>query len=179
MSSPHIQHVQKALSQMHVQLHHVISDITGAIGLAILDAILGGERNPKTLAKLRDRRIKASAETVAKSLVGDYRAEHLFTLRQSLADYRHCQQRISECKREIERQLGDFESQVEPPKAPQRSTPRRQTEENLAREHWRIFGVDLTAVPGISSPTIQVLRRRWVRIGLSSAAPPLSHPGWD
>ncbi|MGO9096357.1 MAG: IS110 family transposase, partial [Bryobacteraceae bacterium] len=67
MSSRHIQHVRKALSQMNVQLHHVISDITGATGLAILDAILGGERNPKALAKLRDRHIKASAETLAKS----------------------------------------------------------------------------------------------------------------
>jgi transposase len=83
MSSQHIQHVQKALSQMNVQLHHVISDIPGATGLAILDAIPAGERNPETLAKLRDRRIKASAETVAKSLVGDYRPEHLFTLRRS------------------------------------------------------------------------------------------------
>jgi transposase len=157
MSSQHVQHVRKALSQMNVQLHHVISDITGPTGLAILDAILGGERNPEMLAQLRDRRIRASAETVAKSLVGDYRPEHLFTLRQSLAGYRHCQQLIDECDREIERQLGDFESQVEPPEVLQKSTPRRQAEENLAREHWRIFGVELTAIPGISSPTVQVL----------------------
>jgi transposase len=159
VSSQHIQHIQKALSQMNVQLHHVISDITGATGLAILDAILGGERNPETLAKLRDRRIKASAETVSKSLVGDYRPEHLFTLGQSLGGYRYCQQLIQDCEREIERQLRDFDSQAEPPlvQPPRKLTPQRQIEENLAREHWRIFGVDLTAVPGISSPTIQVL----------------------
>jgi transposase len=159
MSSQHIQHVQKALSQMNVQLHHVISDITGATGLAIVDAILRGERNPEALAKLRDRRIKASAETVAKSLAGDYRPEHLFTLGQSLAGFRYCQQQTGECAREIERQLEDFDSKTDPPSTPpsQKLTPRRQAEENLAREHWRIFGVDLTAVPGISSPTIQVL----------------------
>jgi hypothetical protein len=159
MSSQHIQHVQKALSQMNVQLHHVISDITGATGLAVLDAILRGERNPKALAKLRDRRIKASAETVSKSLVGDYRPEHLFTLGQSLAGYRYCQQQIGECAREIQRQLEDFDSKADPPPTPpsQKLSPRRQAEENLAREHWRIFGVDLTAVPGINSPTIQVL----------------------
>lgn len=159
MSSQHVQHMQKALSQMNVQLHHVISDITGATGLAILDAILGGERNPKALAKLRDRRIKASAETVAKWLVGDYRPEHLFTLRQSLAGYRHCQQLIHDCDRQIERQLGAFDSKAEPPRVRpiQKVSRRRQSGESLAREHWRIFGVDLMAVPGVASPTVQVL----------------------
>jgi len=67
---------------LHASFRPQPGDITGATGLAILDAILGGERSPKALAKLRDRHIKASAETVAKSLVGDYRPEHLFTLRQ-------------------------------------------------------------------------------------------------
>jgi transposase len=159
MSSQHVRHMQKALNhQMNVQLHHVISDLTGATGLAILDTILAGERNPETLAKLRDRRIRACAQTVAKSLVGDYRPEPLFTLRQSLAGYRHCQQLIAECDREIERQLAEFESQGEPPEAVQKSACGRQAEQNLAREHWRIFfGVDLTAIPGIRSPTIQVL----------------------
>jgi hypothetical protein len=73
-------------------LHHVISDITGLTGLAILDAILGGERDAFTLAGLRHDRIKASEEVIAKSLVGDYRSEHLFTLRQSLKAYRSYQQ---------------------------------------------------------------------------------------
>src|ERR1700730_11168164 len=79
MASSHVQHMQKALDQMNLQLHHVISDITGVTGVAIVEAILAGERNPHTLAALRDRRIKASADTIAKSLVGDYRREHLFT----------------------------------------------------------------------------------------------------
>ena len=70
---------------MNLQLHHVISDITGTTGLAILDAILAGERDAKKLADLRDPRIRATHETIAKSLVGDFRPEHLFTLRQSLA----------------------------------------------------------------------------------------------
>ena len=105
MSSRHIQHMQKALSQMNLQIHHVISDITGATGMAILDAIVSGQRDPYALAKLRDRRIKASEETVIQALIGDYRAEHLFTLRQSLDAYRYQQQLIAECDREIERQL--------------------------------------------------------------------------
>ncbi len=115
MSSEHIQHMQKALNQMNLQLHHVISDITGATGLAILDAILHGERDPHKMAELRDRRIKASEETIVKSLIGDYRPEHLFTLRQSLSAYRYHQQLITECDREIERQLGNFESKLDPP----------------------------------------------------------------
>src|SRR6202165_1028562 len=69
MASSHVQHMQKALDQMNLQLHHVISDITGTQGIAILEAILAGERNPHSLATLRDRRIKASADTIAKSLV--------------------------------------------------------------------------------------------------------------
>src|SRR6267378_3549698 len=71
MASSHVQHLQKALDQMNLQLHHVISDITGVTGLAIIEAILAGERNPQTLAKLRDGRIKATESTIAKSLVGD------------------------------------------------------------------------------------------------------------
>lgn len=88
MASVHVQHMQKALDQMNLQLHHVISDITGLTGTAIIDAILRGERDPRKLAELRDRRIRAAVETIAKALVGDYRREHVFTLRQSRAAYR-------------------------------------------------------------------------------------------
>jgi transposase len=97
--------MQKALDQMNLQLHHVISDITGVTGLTIIDAMLKGERNPHTLVALRDRRIKASEDTVAKSLIGDYRREHLFTLRQSLESFRHYQELISDCDTEIEQSI--------------------------------------------------------------------------
>lgn len=76
MAAQHVQHMQKALSQMNLQLHHVLSDLTGQSGMAILDAILTGERDPQVLAELRDGRVKASAETIAQALVGDYRREH-------------------------------------------------------------------------------------------------------
>src|ERR1700682_996500 len=115
MGSSHVQHMQKALDQMNLQLHHVISDITGTTGIAILEAILAGERNPHTLAALRDRRIKASADTIAKSLVGDYRREHLFTLGQSLEAFRHYQELIAACDREIAQCLEGFESKADPP----------------------------------------------------------------
>ena len=113
MTVKHIQHMQKALDQMNLHLHHVISDITGVTGLRILRAIVAGERDPHTLATYRDYRIKSSEGTIAKALEGDYRAEHVFTLTQSLAlhDFTHTQ--IAACDQEIERVLGTFDSLVD------------------------------------------------------------------
>jgi transposase len=88
MATGHVHHMQKALDQRNLPLHHAISDITGTTGLAIIDAILSGERDTGKLARLRDPRIRASQEIIAKSLVGDYRPEHLFRLRQSVMLYR-------------------------------------------------------------------------------------------
>jgi transposase len=163
MASSHVQHMQKALDQMNLQLHHVISDITGMTGIAILEAILAGERNPHTLAALRDRRIKASADTIAKSPVGDYRREHLFTLRQSLAAFRHYQELIADCDGEIAQSVEQFESKLDPPPAspspskdgskPKASKPSFDLQTHL----HRIFGVDLTQVPGINVLTAQTL----------------------
>jgi hypothetical protein len=89
--------VHKALTQMNLQSLHVISNITGATGLAIVDAILDGQRNAAELAKLRNSCIKADQETIRKSLVRNWRREHLFTLGQSRELYRTFQQRIVEC----------------------------------------------------------------------------------
>src|ERR1700722_10752608 len=86
-AASHIQHMQKALTEMNLQLHHVVADITGATGLRIICAILAGEHNPKVLVSLRDFRCHASAETIAKALTGSYSAEHLFALEQALALY--------------------------------------------------------------------------------------------
>jgi len=162
MASSHVQHMQKALNQMNLQLHHVISDITGLTGLAIIEAILAGERNPRTLAALRDRRIKASEDTVAKSLVGDYRREHLFTLGQSLEAFRHYQHLITACDTEIEQYLEAFESKVDPPEGSTRVSPEeepkgRKPSFDLKSHLYRIFGVDLTKVPGINVLTSQIL----------------------
>ena len=163
MASSHVQHMQKALDQMNLQLHHVISDITGVTGLTIIEAVLRGERNPHTLAALRDGRIKASEGTIAKSLIGDYRREHLFTLRQSLEAFRHYQKLISACDTEIEQYLEAFESKVDPPEG---STPTSREEQkpkggestfNLQSHLHRIFAVDLTKVPGIHVLTTQTL----------------------
>src|SRR5499433_1505094 len=110
MANQHIQHMHKALTQMNLQIQHVISDITGVTGLAIVDSIIDGERDPAVLAKLRDPHIKASEETIRKSLEGNWRGEHLFTLRQSRKSYQHYQEQISACDEEIEKLLLAFES---------------------------------------------------------------------
>ena len=163
MAATHVNHMQKALDQMNLQLHHVISDITGQTGLAIVDAILEGERNPQVLAKLRNGRIQASAEVIAKSLVGDYRPEHLFTLQQSLTAYRSYQKLIGDCDREIRRALEQFH----PPDPPQASatdiapasppTKTRFSDGVLRTELQRAFGIDLTQIPGIRTGIAQTL----------------------
>ena len=83
-ASHQVQHMQKALTQMNVKLQHVISDITGKTGMDIIEAIVRGERNPRRLARLRDRRIKADEATIARSLRGHWRDEHLFQLAQAM-----------------------------------------------------------------------------------------------
>jgi transposase len=163
IASTHVQHMQKALDQMNLQLRHVISDITGLTGTAIIEAILKGERDPAILSKMRDRRIKASEETIAAALVGDYRREHLFTLRQALAAYRQCQQLIAACDVEIEQYLTAFDSKSDITQAPlrkpkDRNRPRRNEMKFDLRAHvYRICGVDLTEVPGLNALTVHVL----------------------
>src|ERR1022692_2922705 len=114
MAGQHVQHMHKALTQMNLQIQHVITDMTGVTGLAIIDAILTGERDPVQLAKLRDPHIKASPETIEKSLVGNWQTEHLFTLKQSRRLYTEYQQQLAECDAEIERLVGEFEPRVDP-----------------------------------------------------------------
>ena len=156
--------MQKALDQMNVQLHHVLSDITGLSGLAILDAILGGERDPRVLARLRDGRVKASEETIIQALTGDYRAEHLFTLKQSLTAYRHYRKLVAACDLEMERQLKRLDAKVDvkaeplaPPKVRRKKLFNNEPKFDLRSHLYRIFGVDLTAVPGISVLTAHTI----------------------
>jgi len=160
MAATHVNHMQKALDQMNLQVHHVISDIVGQTGLAIVDAILGGERDPLKLAKLRNERIKASEEVIAKSLVGDYRPEHLFTLRQSLAAYRSYQELIGACDREIRQRLHDFQPPHLPAETPEdeKSSKKARTPDSVLKsELKRVFGIDLTQIPGIRTGIAQTL----------------------
>ena len=96
----HVQHMQKALTQMNVKLQHVIRDITGKTGMDIIEAIVQGERSPRRLARLRDPRTKSDERTIARSLQGHWRKEHLFELAQALELYRTYQAKIAECDQE-------------------------------------------------------------------------------
>jgi transposase len=158
-ASQHVQHMQKSLDQMNVQIHRVLSDITGHSGLAILDAILAGERDPEVLAALRYSGVKASEKTIRKALEGDYRPEHVFTLRQSLEAYRHYRRLLTECEREIQSRLEALASQhpEEPPPAPPGKKLRAGDGEDLRQLHYRILGVDLTRIPAISTATVQTI----------------------
>lgn len=165
MAGQHVQHMQKALTQMNLQIQHVITDMTGVTGLAIIDAILTGERDPVQLAKLRDPHIKASPEIIEKSLVGNWQAEHLFTLKQSRRLYAEYQQQLAECAAEIERLVGEFEPRVDPEVKPlpadskknrnyakkrkkRAKTQPRAREFDLRSEVYKLFGVDVTQIPG-------------------------------
>ena len=159
MASQHVQHMQKELTQMNVQFQHVISDITGLTGLAILDAIVAGERDPAVLAKLRDPRIKASEETIRKSLEGNWRAEHILALKQRLSLYRTYCDQIRECDMEIEKLVAAFEPRVDPDEKPMpedRKQKQRKRKKksghpdfNMRAEAYKLFGVDLTQIPGL------------------------------
>ena len=155
-ASHHIQHMQKALTQMNVKLQHVISDITGKTGMDIMQAIVDGERDPRRLARLRDHRIRADEATIAKSLRGHWREEHIFELTQALELYQVYQGKIAECDREIEAQLERFEdrSDGEPPaangkKRNQKNAPRFDAQSHL----YRMTGVDLTRIDGVDAYT--------------------------
>lgn len=159
MASEHIQHMQKALTQMNVQFQHVISDITGLTGLAILDAIVAGERDPAVLAKLRDPRIKADEETIRKSLEGNWRAEHILALKQRLSLYRSHRELIDECDKEIEKLVAAFDPRVDPDERPMpedRKQKQRKRKKksgspdfDMRAEAYKLFGVDLTQIPGL------------------------------
>jgi transposase len=159
MASQHVQHMHKALTQMNLQIQHVISDLTGLTGLAILDAIVAGERDATVLAQLRDPRIKASEETIRKSLEGNWRAEHVLVLEQRLSLYRTYREQIHDCDQEIEKRVAAFEPRVDPQERPlpeDRKRKQRQRKKktgnpdfNMRTEAYKLFGVDLTQIPGL------------------------------
>ncbi len=93
----HIQHMQKALMQMNLQLHHVVSDVTGVTGMKIIRAIIAGEYNPRKLASYRDTRCKESVEAIESALMGNYQEEHLFTLKQAVEFFDYYSDKVSEC----------------------------------------------------------------------------------
>jgi transposase len=156
-----IQHMQKSLTQMNIQLDNVVSNLVGKTGLAILRKIVAGERDPYKLATLRDGRLHATEETVARSLRGNWRKEHLFTLAQALSHYDFIETQIAECDQAIGEALKSLPSlteetatAVKPMRSPHRTTAEQKQLHQALNE---VMGVDLTAVPTIGIDTILVL----------------------
>lgn len=182
-----VQHMQQALNQMNIHLHHAVSDLNGETGLRIVDAILAGERDPKNLIELRDAQCsKTTPEELAAALEGDWREEHLFVLRQSLENYRHLLKQMESCDLEMEKVLAkvvvnpvvvaEDERPQNPPTAlvPKKKKKFRKLKSStglkrdLTKELARICGVDLTKVIGLNVLAVLILiseigvdMRRW------------------
>jgi transposase len=160
-----IQQMQKVLTTLNVQLANVISDLSGTTGMAILAAILDGERDPYKLAALANSRIQASRKELAQSLEGHWRDDLLFVLRQVHALYFTYLQNITACDQRIAAHLKTLEGKVDveaaplPEARPQDRPPRRKhiPQTDLRRELYRITGVDLTRIDGIQVQTAQVV----------------------
>ena len=167
----HIQRIQKALTQMNIQLGNGLSDVSGVTGQAILKDILAGERDPHKLAALRDPRVKASEEQIARYLEGNWQEDLLFVLKQEQEAYEFCQQQMAECDRQLQQYLQQREDRSQGASLPQEMRKGRLVRKKgnkpmfaLRPELFRITGTDLTQVDGIDVVT---------------AATILSEAGWD
>jgi transposase len=167
----HIQRMQKALTQMNIQLANVISDISGVTGQAIIKAILGGERDPRELAAYRNPWVKASEEEIARSLEGNWQEDQLFVLRQEQDGYEFCQKQMVECDRQLARYLTQMEDGSEGATLPNETRKGRRKKKkgnapqfDLRQDLFRMVGMDLTQMDGIDVMTAMTI---------------LSEVGWD
>jgi transposase len=153
-----VQHMQKALTLMNVQLSNAISDVAGATGQKIVRAIVAGERDPEELASYRDARIKASEEEIAASLQGNWRVEHLFALRVALATFDFCAQQLEQCEHEIERAMQALQRfGGEPAKGKKRSRAKNAPKFDVREQLFKMCGVDLTRINGIDVSTAMTI----------------------
>lgn len=152
-AAAHIQHMQKALTFMNIQLNLVVSDITGVTGMKIIRDIVDGNQSPKKLAEHRDPRCKASKETIEKALTGNYQNEHVFALKQAVAMYDAYQIRIHECDGEVERTLAELSVNqpmpTEPlPKPKHRTKQPNQLNFDVRKAIYQLVGNDITQIHG-------------------------------
>ena len=167
----HIQRMQKALTQMNIQLANVLSDVSGVTGQAIIHAILAGERDPHKLAALRDPRVKASEAQIARYLEGHWQEDLLFVLQQEQQGYEFCHRQIAECDRELEQYLQQCEDRSAGAPLPEEARRGRLQKRNghkpqfdLRAELFRMSGTDVTKIDGIDVMTATTI---------------LSETGWD
>jgi transposase len=167
----HIQRIQKALTQMNLQLANVLSDLSGVTGQAIIKAILAGERDPHKLAAFRNWRVKATQEQIARSLEGNWQEDLLFVLKQEQDGYEFCQQQMAECDRRLEQYLQQREDRSQGASLPEEKRKERLKKKkgnapqfDLRTELFRMTGTDLTQIDGIDVMTATTI---------------LSEAGWD
>jgi transposase len=159
-----VRRMQKSLDQMNVRVHRAVSDLDGVTGMAIMRAIVGGERDPKALAGLRDRRCRKSEAEIAEQLTGHWREDHLFSLRQSLQMYDAVQERIAEYEREILRRLAEMtpKDRKGKPAPALRSKEKAKSIKHRGQEPMRealyqMSGVDLAQIDAVGVETMQVV----------------------
>jgi transposase len=167
----HIQRMQKALTQMNIQLANVLSDISGVTGQAIIKAILDGERDPYKLAALRNPRVEASEEQIARYLEGNWQRDLLFVLKQEQEGYEFCQKQMAECDRQLEQDLQQREDRSQGASLPEEKRKGRLKKKkgnkpqfDLRADLFRMTGTDLTQIDGIDVLTAMTI---------------LSEAGWD
>jgi transposase len=166
----HIQRMQKALTQMNIQLANVLSDVSGMTGQAIIQAILAGERDPHKLAVFRDPRVKASGEQIARSLEGNWEEDLLFVPKQEQDGYEFCQKQMAECDRRIQQYLQQREDRSQGACLPEEKRKERLKKKGnapqfgLCADLFRMTGTDLTQIDGIDVMTATTI---------------LSEAGWD
>jgi transposase len=167
----HVHRMQKALTQMNIQLANAISDVTGVTGQAIIKDIRAGERDPRRLAAHRDGRIKASVDEIARSLQGNWRKDLLFQLKQEQAQYEFCQEQIADCDAQLEKYLKEQDDRSQGAALPKETRKGRNKRKrgnaptfNIREGLFRMTGVDLTRIDGIDVMT---------------AATVISEAGWD
>jgi transposase len=167
----HIQRMQKALTQMNIQLANVLSDVSGMTGQTIIEAILAGERDPHKLAEFRDPRVKASKHEIARSLEGNWEEDLLFVLKQEQDAYEFCQKQMLECDRQVEQYLQQREDRSKGTPLPEEKRKGRLKKKkgnapqfDLRGELFRMSGADLTQIDSIDIMTATTI---------------LSEVGWD
>lgn len=159
-----VRRMQKSLDQMNVCVHHAVSDITGTTGMAIIRAILDGERDPHALARLRDRRCSKSEDQIAKELTGNWRSEHLFNLRQTVKMY----DQLCTITEEYSAEILSYITALQPEDADKKSAPppvsnakaknvAKQGQEPMRQALYRLSGLDLTTIDGIGADTASVI----------------------
>lgn len=167
----HVQRMQKALTQMNIQLANVLSDVSGVTGQAIIKAILGGQRDPHKLAEFRDSRVRASEEEIARSLEGHWEEDLLFVLQQEQDGYEFCQKQMAECDRQLNHYLEQREDRSQGAPLPEEKRKGRRKKKSgnkpqfdLRTGLFRMSGTDLTRIDSIDVMTATTI---------------LSEAGWD